>query len=352
VADGPGSRPIATVHDIASAPADVGPLATAPVSASVDRPGDPPFTFSAAHGGGHDEYRPDLDGDGDERSSAWWKNWRVIGAALAVVAVIGVGSSIGARRPAAEPEVHAASGTLEVSTNPAGVQAFIDGELRGVTPLVLALEPGSHALELRGAGEPRTIPITVNPGARVSQYVELSSSPAASRPPSDGRPAESAAAAATSNAAASTPTPAVAPPSAVVNGTVTVASPVELQVFENGTLLGSARDRLALAPGRHDLDLVNAELGVRSTQTVQVSANRTATLTAVLPNGTLSLNAVPWAEVWLDGEKVGETPMGNVSVRVGSHDVVFRHPDLGERHQTVIVSAKEPARLSVTMQGR
>ena len=32
------------------------------------------------------------------------------------------------------------------------------------------------------------------------------------------------------------------------------------------------------------------------------------------PKGTIALNAVPWAEVWVDGEKVGETPIGNLSL--------------------------------------
>jgi hypothetical protein len=313
---------------------------TAAASSSV------PFTFD--RGQTNDYERPREDEPLDGKPPRWWKNWRVIGAAVAVIAVIAAGSSIGARKPA-EAEVYAASGTLEVSTNPAGVQAFIDGQLRGTTPLVLALEPGSHMLELRGTGEPRSIPITVNPGAKVSQFVELSSIAT-----------DDAAAAATVRAAeppvsvssGSAPEAPAAAPAPPANGFVTVTSPVDLQILEAGNALGTSRDRLQLAPGRHELELVNADLGVRATQTVQVSSSRTASIEPVLPTGTISLNAVPWAEVWLDGEKLGETPIGNVSVRLGRHDVVFRHPDLGERHETVLVTAREPARLSVTMQGR
>jgi hypothetical protein len=39
-------------------------------------------------------------------------------------------------------------------------------------------------------------------------------------------------------------------------------------------------------------------------------------------------------------------------VSVGTHDIVFRHPDLGERHQTVVVTATEPARVSVDLRAR
>ncbi len=68
-----------------------------------------------------------------------------------------------------------------------------------------------------------------------------------------------------------------------------------------------------------------------------------------MPKGTLALNAAPWAEVWIDGEKVGDTPIGNLSLAIGAHDVVFRNPDLGEQHHTVMVTLKEVVRLSVDL---
>jgi hypothetical protein len=313
-----------------------------------------------------------------DENGSWtgrFKDWRVIGAGVAVIAVIAAGSSIGARRPAAEQELHAASGTLEVSTAPAGVQAYVDGALRGVTPLVLALEPGAHMLELRGAGEPRTIPVTVNPGARVSQYVELSASGArladgrgGAAPPAPASASASAGASAqaasstTSGGAGTSKSPGSPPPAqwteggsqtdAPPAGTVTFATRIDVKVYEKGVLLGSGRDRLSLSPGRHQLDVVNADLGVQSTESVQVTAGKTTEVTLQVPNGSLSLNATPWAEVWLDGQRLGETPLGNLSVPIGSHDLVLRHPELGERHQVVVVTARQPVRLSVDLRGR
>ena len=66
-----------------------------------------------------------------------------------------------------------ALGTLELSTRPAMVDAFIDGTRRGSTPLVVPLDAGTHTVELRGAGKPRRIQLTINPGMKVSQYVDL-----------------------------------------------------------------------------------------------------------------------------------------------------------------------------------
>ena len=42
-----------------------------------------------------------------------------------------------------------------------------------MTPLTVALKPGAHALELRGDGAPRLMPITMTAGAQLSQYIEL-----------------------------------------------------------------------------------------------------------------------------------------------------------------------------------
>jgi serine/threonine-protein kinase len=68
-----------------------------------------------------------------------------------------------------------------------------------------------------------------------------------------------------------------------------------------------------------------------------------------VPNGTIALNAIPWAEVWVDGVKAGDTPIGNLNVAVGRHEILFRHPDLGEQRQTVTVGLTAPARVSVDM---
>jgi hypothetical protein len=139
-------------------------------------------------------------------------------------------------------------------------------------------------------------------------------------------------------------------PSGPSSGWVSVTSPVVVQLFESGQLLGSSQiDRVMVTAGRHELTLVNDALGYRDTRTVQVPAGRTATLSVEIPKGTIALNAQPWAEVWIDGEKIGETPIGNYQLSVGAHDVLFRHPELGEQHYSTTVTLKAPARLSVDM---
>ena len=60
---------------------------------------------------------------------------------------------------------------------------------------------------------------------------------------------------------------------------------------------------------------------------------KTTTVAVNLPSGSISINAQPWAEVWIAGERVGETPIANISRRVGSYEIVLRHPQLGERRE-------------------
>ena len=104
-----------------------------------------------------------------------------------------------------------------------------------------------------------------------------------------------------------------------------------------------------MAVGRHDIELVNDTLGYRATRTVQVPPGRVMSLNVELPMGVLNVNAAPWAEVWIDGRRVGETPIGNVPLSIGPHEVVFRHPQLGEKRQAVSVTLKAPVRLSVDL---
>jgi hypothetical protein len=80
--------------------------------------------------------------------------------------------------------------------------------------------------------------------------------------------------------------------------------------------------------------------------TVVVEPGKTATSTVAIPDGSLSLNALPWANVTLDGQALpGTTPFANLQVPLGSHEIVWTHPQLGERRQTVLVGAKAPVRL-------
>jgi len=274
-----------------------------------------------------------------------------------------------------------------VTTVPPGAQVLVDGESRGVTPLTLTVTPGAHNLELRGTGEPRTIPISVTAGQQIAQYVELGkatatfgrlhvrSEPAGAQVVVDGTergkapllidalaPGEHSIVLQSDIATvkqtvtieagetASVLVPLTAAEGAPVSGWVSVKAPVELQLYENKNLLGTTQsDRIMVSAGKHDIELVNEPLGYRVTRTVQVPPGKVAPISVAWPTGGLAINAIPWADVTVDGNPVGQTPIGNLTLPIGPHEIVFRHPDLGEQRQAVSVSLKMPARVSVDM---
>jgi hypothetical protein len=106
---------------------------------------------------------------------------------------------------------------------------------------------------------------------------------------------------------------------------------------------------LVLPLGRHDLDFVNEGLEFRTRRTVQVSSRDVTSIGIKLPDGSLSVNALPWAEVFVDGRSVGLTPLANLPVPIGSHQITWRHPQLGDASRTVAVTAVTPTRVGIQL---
>lgn len=138
-------------------------------------------------------------------------------------------------------------------------------------------------------------------------------------------------------------------PSSAPPGFLSLSSTFPVRVLVDGVEVGGG-PRLSLPVGAHTLTLLNDELEFAETRDVQIEARKALTITVDTPRGVLHVNARPWADVWIDGRRVGETPVGNVSLPIGTHDVLLRHPQYGESRHTVIVGAKTPARLAVELQ--
>jgi PEGA domain-containing protein len=215
-----------------------------------------------------------------------------------------------------------ALGSLHVQTEPGRLAVLVDGVERGTSPLTVAeLTPGEHQVAVRGDGTTVRRTVTIQANERTVLVVS---------------PVERA-----------TPSLAV---SAAAGGWVSLASPVALVIKESGKVLGTTdAERLMLPAGEHTLELSNDSLGFQAKRTVRVEAGKSAVIKVEPPAGVLSINAQPWAEVWVDGQRIGETPIGNLARPIGQHEVVLRHPDLGERRETVTVTLRQPTRLGVDM---
>jgi hypothetical protein len=213
------------------------------------------------------------------------------------------------------PPPTAGAATLDVRSEPPGARIFVDGQPRGVTPMVANdLAPGKHQVRVESGGR------------SVAQVVTVD---------------------ATRAAALLIPFPASEAPAA---GWLAVVAPLELQVYEDDRFLGTSRsERLMLPSGRHSLSLVNDTVGFRATREVQVPLGKTASLEVQLPRGSADINAAPWAEVWIDGQKAGDTPLAGLPLAPGRHVVTFKHPRLGERSVECFVMLGQPLRLSADL---
>jgi hypothetical protein len=142
-----------------------------------------------------------------------------------------------------------------------------------------------------------------------------------------------------------------APTASPRTGGFRLSSSIEVHVLDNARLLGSSSDGpIIAAAGRHEFDFVNSAIGYRARRVVEIKPGQITLVAVTIPNGTLNINAVPWAAVWIDGSSYGETPLGNISIPPGEHEIVFRHPQLGERREKTMVRADGATRVTVTLQ--
>ncbi len=279
-------------------------------------------------------------------------------------------------------------GRVSIDTLPQGVPVSIDGEARGVSPLTISLKPGPHVLKLVSGGQEKQVPLVVATAATLSQYYEfapaapaarvgrlsVSSDPPAARIQVDGKPRGTAplvvadldpgehivsasgeggtvdrkvVVEAGGTASVVFSLPKTSGPAA---GWLAVSAPFDVQLFDNGDLIGTGGSAKVMLPtGRHDIHVVSQTLGYDDTRRVDVTAGKVSTVRIDPPKTTISANARPWANVTIDDEAVGQTPLSNVAVSIGTHQVVFRHPQLGEQRQTIVVTMKGPNRISADM---
>ena len=197
-----------------------------------------------------------------------------------------------------------ATGTATISSRPEGAAVVIDGVARGLTPLRLSLPVGEHTLDLQNGTAARSVPLVIEAGTIASHYIdlvapvsvgrlEISSDPPGARVTMDGAvrgvtplvmsavtPGQrrvvisnadgSVTRVVTVTAGATSTIMASLAAAGVAAGWVSIQSPVEFQVLENGRLIGATgAERLMLPVGRHDLELVSTTFEFRTALSVQ-----------------------------------------------------------------------------------
>ncbi len=255
---------------------------------------------------------PFLDRAANEREGTF--PWKIAAAAVLVLVVGGAAGRdylMGGTEPVVETPAASVpapvpasttTGGLVIDSQPTGATVAVDGNEVGTTPLTLdAIKAGRHQ-------------VTITSGAAIVQ--------------------RSVRIEAGKQATISVP---------VFSGWVAIFAPIRLDVSEGRRSLGSTESgRILLPPGRHVLTLSNAEFGYKGSQTVEIVPGEERVLN-LRPTGMVNLNASPWAEVWVDGTRAGETPLANLEVPLGTREFVFKHPQYGERKLTATITTTASA---------
>jgi hypothetical protein len=217
-------------------------------------------------------------------------------------------------------EPSAAPASLAVATQPAGAVVIVDGRRLGPSPVTWkGIPAGAHVIVIQRGSQAIRHAVRVAAGESLSVVVPMTETAAAAAPVAGA-------------------------------GFIRVQAPVELRVTRDGRLLGTSEmARIPLDAGTHTLHLSNDLVGYRATQAVRVTPGKTTTVEVEIPGERVAINAIPWAEVLVDGRAVGETPLGALTLPPGPHVVVLRHPRLGERTVDALVKVGEPTRISVDM---
>src|SRR5882672_5784604 len=237
------------------------------------------------------------------------------GATVGVAAAIGAAFWLNAHASAALAAT--ATGSLRIVSEPSAATVTIDSIDRGSTPLTVAgLSVGQHDVVVRSGGKIQRRTLQVDANTTTSLVM--------------------------SGVESGTP-----------SGWLSATTSAPLRIFESGRLVGSTEsDRIMLPAGEHTFEFSSDALGFSATRTVSIGAGQTSSVALPMPQVTVSLNAAPWAQVWVDGQALGATPIGDFKTTIGPHEVIFRHPQLGERRLTALLTLKEPARVAIDMTKR
>ena len=191
------------------------------------------------------------------------------------------------------PAVGRRTGRLIVKSEPAGAQVLVDAKERGVTPLTIDDVPfGSHTVVLQS--DKGSVRRTVKIGAEDTIVSE-----------------------------------------SIFAGWLAVFAAFDLQITE-GTIAIRLDEsgKVLLSAGPHDLRFENRDLAYRESRRVEILPGVTTSLSLVAAPSTLTVTASGPAVVSIDGQQVGETPLTNFPISLGTRDIVVKGADGTERRFT------------------
>ncbi len=136
----------------------------------------------------------------------------------------------------------------------------------------------------------------------------------------------------------------------VSSASLRLAVNVPANIWIDGIQRGSAPLLVThLSAGEHVVRLESPTLGLARTFKVRLVAGKQTTRVERFAMGKLNVMVDPWADVWLDGQAIGQTPLAGRDVWEGRHELRLVSP-LGEKRvsiqvdpdQTLVVKERLP----------
>jgi len=193
----------------------------------------------------------------------------------------------------------ALSGGVRISSIPPGAKIYLNGTYMGDTPTSLSdLSPGKHTVKLVKEGYTAWEQEVI---VRASDELDL---------------------------------PVVTLQEAF--GKLNIHVTPWADVYYKGKKLGTTPlANIRLQEGTHKLVLKNPPLKIEKELRVKIMANQhikeSVDLREGIAKGKLKINVKPWADVYLDGKRVGETPLEPLELTPGEYFVLVKNEKLGKQ---------------------
>ena len=285
-------------------------------------------------------------------------------AVVAVVLTLGVTGRAYWLKTVSAPRV----GVAVLESLPSGAQVMVDGQVMGLTPLTATLPSGTHRVDFKYRGKTRTLELVVTQGGKTSELVDWSprtvgrlqvnSEPAGAHVLVDNVP-RGVTPLTLDDVPLGTHTVVLQSGTGSVKRSVTVKSdeaatlteniyagwikvlaPFDITITDGSKLLRlDDRDQVMLPAGPHDVRFENRAFGYVETRHVEVQPGVTTPMSLAAPYTTLTLTTSAPAELLIDGENVGKTPLIDYPVQIGTRDVLVKSA-AGNRRLSIPATVK------------
>ena len=202
-----------------------------------------------------------------------------------------------------------------VSSNPSGADVYINGEHKGKTPLSFEFEPGYHNVTLK------------KPGYETEEKVyKISDMTMKPMPPTRLKKV------------------------AVVHPVSVYSNPAGAKIYLWSRYMGTTPKELKLPTGRYLIRIFKE--GYQEASSELVLPGKKEYRTVLKPTesyGIISVNAQPFANVYLDGLKKGETPIELQQVPAGKHLILLTRPGYKDIRHEITLARNQKINIGVRM---